>query len=133
VEITYDSHLKKYSRKLRKQGTYAEVLLWSILKKRHIKGYRFNRQKPIGQYIVDFYCSKLKLVIEIDGISHDEKQEKDRIRQYEIEKYRVEFLRFLDDDVKKNLQGVFEKILEWIEGYEKANGIMNDIPVNIEW
>lgn len=101
MEITYDSYLKKYSRKLRKQGTYAEVLMWSILKKRQIKGYRFNRQKPIGQYIVDFYCSKLKLVIEIDGISHDGNLEHDKTRQYEIEKYRVTFLRFLDDDVKK--------------------------------
>ncbi len=133
MEITYDSHLKKYSRKLRKQGTYAEVLLWSILKKRQIKGYRFNRQKPIGQYIVDFYCSKLKSVIEIDGISHDEIIIEDQIRQYGIEKYGLKFLRFFDEDVKDNLQGVFEKIIEWIEKYEKINEIINNEPVDIEW
>ena len=133
MDITYNNYLKKYSRKLRKQGTYAEVLLWSILKNRQIKGYRFNRQKPIGQYIVDFYCSKLKLVIEIDGISHDDKPLQDQERQYEIEKYKVAFLRFFDDDVKNNLQGVFEKIMEWIEKYENKNGIINNTPVNIEW
>ena len=133
LTVTYNHYLKKYARKLRKQGTYAEVLLWSILKKRQIKGYKFTRQKPINKYIVDFYCPKLHLAIEIDGISHDSKINEDLIRQKEIEKQKIYFLRFPDDTVKENLQGVFEMIVNWINQYEAMNGIVNNNPVNIEW
>ena len=71
IKITYNPKLKALSRELRKQGVLSEVLLWAHLNGRKMKGYQFTRQKPIGNYIVDFYCSKLKLVIEIDGESHD--------------------------------------------------------------
>ncbi len=133
MTITYNHYLKRYARKLRKQGTYAEVLLWNILKRKQIKGHKFTRQKPIDKYIVDFYCPKLHLAIEIDGITHDEKTNEDLIRQKIIEKQKVHFLRFADHEVKKNLQGVFEVIVDWINDYEKLNGIVNDNPVNIKW
>ena len=133
MDITYNNYLKKYSRKLRKQGTYAEVLLWSILRKRQIKGYRFNRQKPIGKYIVDFYCSKLKLVIEVDGISHDDKYEQDFQRQNDIEKFGVNFMRFLDEEVKENIDGVCLAIIQYIDEYEGKNSIVNNKSVDIEW
>ncbi len=81
MKIYYNQKLKFLSRELRKKSTLSEVLLWNKLKARKIKGYQFMRQKPINNYIVDFYCSKLKLVIEIDGISHNDKSEKDRKRQ----------------------------------------------------
>ena len=81
MKIHYNPKLKALSRGLRKKGTLSEVLLWNVLKGKKIKGYQFMRQKPIGDFIVDYYCSKLKLVIEIDGISHNDKSEYDRIRQ----------------------------------------------------
>ena len=62
MKIYYKPRLKTFSRELRKKGTLSEVLLWDILKGKKIKGYQFMRQKPIGDYIVDFFCSKLKLV-----------------------------------------------------------------------
>ncbi len=83
-------------------------------------GYDFHRQKPLLNYIVDFYCPALQLVIEIDGITHDEKIEKDVIRQRDIEKYGVSFLRFWDKDVRTNIEGVIMKIQEWIEQYRQS-------------
>lgn len=83
------------------------------------------RQKPIGNYIVDFYCSKLKLVIEIDGESHIGKEEKDEYRQKKIESIGISFLRFSDLDVKKNMNGV---ILELYRKIEEIESCMNTTP-----
>jgi len=69
--IPYNKNLKDFSRKLRNNQTLGETLLWMELQKKQMRGYQFNRQKPLGNYIVDFYCKKLSLVIEIDGGSHD--------------------------------------------------------------
>jgi very-short-patch-repair endonuclease len=78
------------------------------------------RQKPIDEYIVDFYCSKLKLIIEIDGISHDsQKYEGDMIRQQQLESFGLYFLRFNDREVKKDIYNVLRAIEYWIEEYEK--------------
>ena len=81
MKVYYHPKLKALSRNLRKKSTLSEVLLWNILKGKKIKGYQFMRQKPIDNYIVDFFCSKLKLIIEIDGISHNGKYERNQIRQ----------------------------------------------------
>ena len=72
------------------------------------------RQKPIENYIVDFYCSKLKLVIEIDGDSHIGKEAEDALRQKEIERLGISFLRFDDLTVKKNMDSVLMTIQNWI-------------------
>ena len=85
-----------------------------------MRGYQFMRQKPIGEYIVDFFCSKLKLVIEIDGESHVDKYEKDKIRQQNLERLSLSFLRFSDLDVKTNLNGVLQIIENWILDYEQT-------------
>ena len=85
MKIYYNPKLLVLSRELRKRGTLSEVLLWNLVKGKKIKGYQFMRQKPIGDYIVDFFCSKLKLAIEIDGISHNDKSESDQIRQQKLE------------------------------------------------
>ena len=100
--------------------TLAEVLLWNELKRKQMLGYDFHRQKPIGDYVVDFFCPRLSLVIEIDGDSHDDKQEKDAKRQRKIERYGIHFLRFSDREVKQNLQGVLAHIREWILMEEKT-------------
>jgi len=94
--------------------TDAEILLWSRLRKKQIKGYQFYRQRIIGNYIVDFYCPKAKLVIEVDGSQHyqDDGNKKDKGRDDYMEKLGMNILRFADRDVLKNLQGVLEKVFE---------------------
>ncbi len=78
-------------------------------------GYQFMRQKPILKYIVDFYCSKLKLIIEVDGDTHVYKLNKDKIWQKKLEAIGLKFLRFDDLDVKLNIDGVINAIVEWIK------------------
>ena len=100
---------------LRGNMTLAEILLWNQLKQKQMLGYDFHRQKPIDEFVVDFYCPRLSLAIEIDGDSHEGKLEKDSKRQHDIEKFGIQFLRFSDEDVKRNLDGVLEAIRMSIE------------------
>ena len=112
--LPYNAKLKDRARKLRKAGNLAEVLFWNEVKQNKI-GFDFTRQQIIGNYIVDFYCSKLKLVIEIDGSSHNEKQEYDAIRDQFFKSYNLNVLHFTDVDVKKNIIGIIEAVKFWIE------------------
>jgi len=86
-------------------------------------GYQFMRQKPILNYIVDFFCSKLQLVIEIDGNAHahEETATKDQFRQKEIEDLGIHFIRFDDLDVKHNLSSVLRTIEDYIEKFNSNN------------
>lgn len=118
VIIPYKPKLKEVARQLRKSGTLSEVLLWQYLKKKQILGYDFDRQKPIDNYVVDFFCNELMLAIEIDGCSHNERSEEDRIRQAKLEFLGVRFLRFHDSDIKKNIQGVLWVIEDWIRKHK---------------
>ena len=121
--LPYNPKLKQLARMLRKHSTLAEILLWNELKGKKMLGYDFHRQKPIDNFVVDFYCPGLKLVIEIDGLTHDEKQEDDRIRQKKLESFGLHVLRFRDEDVKQSLEGVLLALGEWIEGKtEKSKG-----------
>ena len=92
--LPYNKNLKEFSRYLRNNSTLSEVLLWQELRAGQIQGYKFNRQKPLDRYIVDFYCKKLNLVIEVDGESHYHKdaQVRDKIRQEVLEKMGLSFL-----------------------------------------
>ena len=123
MQIHYENKLKELSRKLRKDSTLAEVLLWNQLKAKKLRGYQFARQKPIDNYIVDFYCFELKLVIEVDGSSHDEKLDRDKLRQDYLESLGLKVVRFLDKDVKNNMQGVvsqLEMIIDEIEELKRV-------------
>ena len=113
--IPYDPRLKERARKLRNNATFSEALLWRHLKGKQILGFDFHRQKPVDEFIVDFFCSELCLAIEIDGNSHNEKFDADIARQCRLESLGVRILRFLDDDVKNNVQGVMMKIENWIK------------------
>lgn len=117
--LKYHPKLKDLARNLRNNSTLTEVLLWNQIKGKKLKGYRFNRQKPIGNYIVDFYCHELKLVVEIDGGSHNSKIDKDKKRQLELEEFGLTLLRFLDEDVKKDLDSVYRAIVYKIKQLEK--------------
>ena len=110
----YNTKLKTLSRQLRKNMTGAERLLWSKIRAKQLKGYQFYRQRIIGNYIVDFYCAKAKLVIELDGGQHYSNKglEKDKIRDDYIKEQKLKVLRFSDRDVFENLNGVVERIYE---------------------
>lgn len=114
--IPYNSNLKQLSRKLRSESTLGEVLLWNELKNRQFYGYDFHRQKPLLNYIVDFYCNELLLVIEIDGNYHnwEEQSDKDIQRDKMLGAYRLTILRFSEYDVKKDMQNVLRRIEQHI-------------------
>lgn len=120
MKIYYNPILKKFSRELRNHSTRGEIILWQHLKARKIYGYQFMRQKPIGQYIVDFYCSRLRLAIEIDGMSHACTQEADAKRQCELEKLGIRFLRFYEGDVIQHSSTVVATIKRWIMQHGKT-------------
>jgi very-short-patch-repair endonuclease len=112
--LYYNKNLKEYSRQLRKDMTNAERLLWSRVRRKQLQGYQFYRQKIIDNYIVDFYCPKAQLVIEIDGGQHydDAEIKKDDVRNDYMREQRLRVLRFSDRDVFDNLDGVIERINE---------------------
>ena len=95
----------------------AEVILWSRLKGKKMNGFKFRRQYGAGPFVVDFYCPRLKLAIEVDGDSHFEEgaEEYDKRRQKYIEKIGIKFLRITNTDVYENLNGVMQIIFEKIQ------------------
>jgi very-short-patch-repair endonuclease len=110
--LFYNTGLKNISRQLRSNMTDAEQLLWSRLRAKQLKGRQFYKQRIIGNYIVDFYCPKANLIVELDGGQHytDEGRKKDKMRDdYMINQgYRI--LRFSDKEIFENISGVIEKI-----------------------
>ncbi|HWP91282.1 MAG TPA: endonuclease domain-containing protein [Thermodesulfobacteriota bacterium] len=122
--IPYNPKLKELARKLRKNSTLSEIFLWQHLKGKQMLGYDFHRQKPIDDYIVDFFCSKLMLAVEIDGVSHDSEKVyiRDMTREQRLESLGVRFLRFDDREVKKDVNSVLQSIESWILEYEKKHG-----------
>ena len=102
--------------------TLAEVLLWNKLKRKQMQGHDFDRQRPIDEYIVDFYCKALMLAIEIDGESHNQPNAdaRDKKRQRRLESLGVRFLRFTDGDVKKEMDAVLRQIETWVLEHEKS-------------
>ena len=114
--LPYNPRLKDFSRQLRQGGIMAEALLWKQLKARQI-GFQFNRQKPILNYIADFYCEEVGVVVEIDGSSHDtpEAQLKDKERDRQMRVIGLEIIRVSDRDVLRDAVRVAEFIMEECE------------------
>ncbi|HEV2549461.1 MAG TPA: endonuclease domain-containing protein [Stellaceae bacterium] len=99
------------ARRLRTTPTDAEIRLWSRLRGKQLKAYRFRRQHPMGPYVVDFFCADAKLVVEVDGGQHaDSKSDDARTRWLEARGYRV--IRFWNNDVLANTEGVLLAILD---------------------
>jgi len=117
--IEYNRNHKDFSRELRNNSTLGEILLWHQLKAGRMLGYKFNRQKPLGDYIVDFYCKKLNLVIEVDGYSHQFKTEKDLKRDKDLNKMGLSVLRFTEQECRKKMLNVVRTIEGWIEENQK--------------
>jgi very-short-patch-repair endonuclease len=115
MKIYYNPKLTPLARELRKNSTLGEVLLWEQLKGRRMHDYQFMRQKPIGDYIVDFFCNKLKLIIEIDGkASHRFKLTEDAERERWLKDLGLAVLRFEEKEVRKDMKGVLHTIEHWI-------------------
>ncbi len=108
LDLPYNPELKNKARELRKAGNLSEVLLWQQLKKKQLLGLDFDRQKIIGNYIVDFYNANCHVVIEIDGESHLNKYEYDKKRENYLTALDLKVIHFDDLDVKQNLQGVMD-------------------------
>jgi len=112
--LLYNNQLKQFSRNLRSAMTDAEKLLWSKVRRKQLKGCQFYRQRIIGEYIVDFYCPKANLIIELDGGQHytEEGRKKDKDRDDYLKKEGYKILRFSDRELFENFQGVMERIYE---------------------
>ena len=110
--LYYNTELKNFSRQLRKNMTEAEKLLWSKLRCRQLKGLQVYRQRIIGNYITDFYCPKVSLIIELDGGQHysAEGMQRDAVRDEYLKSQGYTVLRFSDREVFENLEGVIERI-----------------------
>ena len=106
--LPFNPALKERAKALRKAGNLSEVLLWNQLKRGQFKGLDFDRQKIIGNYIVDFYCAEKQAVLEVDGSSHDDKAEYDAQRDAFLMGLGLCVIHILDVDVKQNLAGVMD-------------------------
>ncbi|HBI47159.1 MAG TPA: hypothetical protein DDX93_00290 [Smithella sp.] len=115
--LPFDRKLKPLSRNLRSNMTDAEKFIWSKIRRKQINDVHFYRQKNIGHYIVDFYCPKGKIIIEIDGGQHYEQEgmRKDRKRDDYLKGLDLTIIRFSDIDVLKNINGVLERIHEHLK------------------
>jgi very-short-patch-repair endonuclease len=100
------------AKRLRRNQTDAERVLWFRLRDRRLAGWKFKRQVPIDRFIVDFFCADGKVIVEIDGGQHDEDRERDADRTKLLEAMGYIVLRFWNNDVMRNLDGVLEVVLE---------------------
>ena len=113
--IPYNTNLKELSKSLRNNPTKAEQCLWARLRLKHL-GFVFYRQKPIGGYIVDFYCPKTRLVVEVDGGQHltMETSGNDRVRDKYLRNLGMTVIRFSNSEVEKNTDVVVRTIHEFL-------------------
>lgn len=111
--LPYDVRLTERARQNRKEQTRAEAKLWQAIRKRKINGYKFLRQKPIHNFILDFYCSELLLGIEVDGSSHNEKAEYDEQRETILKKYGIRVLRIRNEEINRDINEVVARIREY--------------------
>ncbi len=123
--LKYKENLKAYARELRSNQTDCEKKLWHGLRRKQVLGIQFYRQKPIGEYIVDFYAPKARIVIEVDGGQHflEEEQKKDSARDLFLTAQGLTVLRFHNREVIESLEGILKKIFLTVEGR-----IRNQIP-----
>ncbi len=122
-QLPYNPALKQRARELRKAGNLSEVLFWNVVKNKQLNGQDFDRQRVIGNYIVDFYCHEYALVVEIDGSSHDDKQAYDQVRDEYLEALGLKVLHVQDVDVKQNLAGVVELVRQQLNSRHTATSL----------
>jgi very-short-patch-repair endonuclease len=110
----YNRKLKKLARTLRSNMTDTERLLWSRIRRKQLKGYQFYRQKPVGDYIVDFYCPSARIIIEVDGSQHYEEEglRKDKLRDEYLKRLGFHIIRIPSSEVFTNIDGVVSEIYD---------------------
>ena len=110
--IHYDKKLTALARENRNTPTAPESRMWNeVLRMRHFSQFKFLRQKPIADFIVDFYCAELRLAIEIDGDSHAETVENDAARTAALKACGISVIRYTNDEVMNNLEGVYDDLM----------------------
>ena len=115
MKLPENESLRKRARELRKKSTLSEVIFWNAVKNKQIDGLDFDRQRVIGNYIVDFYCPALQMIIEIDGTSHDGKQEYDRKRDAYLHSLGLHVFHFYENDVRFDINGTVQLLMEYIK------------------
>jgi very-short-patch-repair endonuclease len=132
--------LQAFARALRADATNTERTLWQRLRRQQLGGYRFRRQVIIQSYIADFACLERKLVVELDGGQHMEATQQDRKRDTALQTHGYRVMRFWNNEVMENMEGVLERILEALnaphpnppphagEGMDEANGLRSPRP-----
>jgi very-short-patch-repair endonuclease len=114
----YNPQLKTFANDLRKRMTKAEACLWKyVLRARRLEGYQFRRQRPVLNYIADFMCKEIKLIIEVDGYSHHNQEaiRKDEVRQKRLEDAGFIVVRLQDEDVLQDINAVFNLLTGVVE------------------
>jgi ATP-dependent DNA helicase RecQ len=103
-------HMIDRARTLRRDNTSPEQLLWRALRNAQVGGLKFRRQHPIGPYVVDFYCRGSGLVVEVDGMSHDDRLRRDSERTAYLQRQSLRVLRVTNEDVMRDLDAVVREI-----------------------
>ncbi len=119
--IWYNPKLIPFARELRNHSTKSEIIFWLKIKGKAFYGYDFHRQKPIDNYILDFYCDALLLAIEIDGYSHQflEVFNKDTIKEKRMNELGISVLRFSDEQVLQDMENGIRALEDYIYEFEK--------------
>ena len=115
IKSNYNKELKFLAREKRSNSTLGEILLWKNLLSKSQLGFQFNRQFPFENYILDFICRKLKLVIEVDGSSHNFKHEEDNLRDMKLHNLGYEVLRVSEHDVTHNFENVSRAVVSKVD------------------
>ncbi|MFA4890128.1 MAG: endonuclease domain-containing protein [Candidatus Paceibacterota bacterium] len=109
--IPYNPKLVEEARENRKNKTEAEDKLWNeVLKDRQLKNYKFLRQKPLDNFIADFYCAELMLVIEVDGDYHKREKEYDKLRSERLDKFGIKVIRYSNNEIMLNIKNVINQL-----------------------
>jgi len=130
MKIFYNPILKELGRQLRNNSTKAEIKLWTYLRRGQMYNYDFHRQKPIDEYIVDFFCNKLQLAIECDGYSHEllDVYNKDVKKTKRLNDLGIYVIRFSDYQVVNDIDNVLGAIEDYIFKFEENNFTPPSIP-----
>ncbi len=121
MTLHYNRTKEKWRRKdLRKKSTKAEKILWEYLRNRKLAGFKFKRQYSVDAFIIDFYCPKVKLGVELDGEVHftDEAKEYDENRTGFLSDFGIEIIRFKNDEVVNNVEMVLNKIKQKLKNID---------------
>ena len=116
--LNYNPNLRPYANANRNSMTKAEACLWKfVLSNRKMRGLQFRRQRPILNYIADFMCKEVMLIIEVDGLTHnwEEVAIKDKVREANLERAGFTILRFTDEQVLTSIDGVAHQIEDFID------------------